>query len=81
MLWSRLAQILIAVLIVLGVGVGITTLVTPEVVRTFLAFFSPLWSAIGTLFVYFIFAVAWILTPLLNWIVEFLRGQELLINP
>ncbi|MBV7335782.1 DUF4129 domain-containing protein [Chloroflexi bacterium TSY] len=79
--WSRLTQILIAVLIVLGVGVGITALITPEVVRTFLAFFSPLWSAIVNLFVYFIFVVAWLLTPLINWLVEFLRGQELFINP
>ena len=75
--WSRLGQILVAVLITLGAGGVLTLLITPGSVLAFLGIFSPLWRLLGSIVFYIAFAILWALTPLLEWLASLVEGALL----
>jgi hypothetical protein len=71
--WPRFFQTLGAVGVVLAGAWGIAQVYTPAAIRTVLGWFSPLWNLIGLIASRVLFAIAWLLAPLLERMIVFLR--------
>lgn len=71
--WSRFAQLLLAVFGVLGGGALLARIYTPQNLRTFLGWFSPLWDLLGFIAFRIALLFVWLLAPVMNWIVNVLR--------
>ena len=76
--WPRMGQILASVLAVLGLGAAATSIYNPTTIRTFLGWFAPLWSFIGAILLRLLAFLFWLISPLLEWVVAWMR--DLLAN-
>ena len=74
----RVAQIVLVVLLILGIGVVAALIYSPANIRTFLGWFSPLWDLLTAILVGILYAIAWILAPLMEGLIRFL--QRLMAN-
>jgi uncharacterized membrane protein YccF (DUF307 family) len=71
--WPRFFQTLGAVGVILAGAWGIAQFYTPAAIRTVLSWFSPVWSLIGLIASRVLLAIAWVLAPLLERMILFLR--------
>ena len=76
--YARVAQIVVVVLLILGIGVVAALIYSPANIRTFLGWFSPLWDLLTAILVGILYAIAWILAPLIEGLIRFL--QRLIAN-
>ena len=76
--YARVAQIVFVVLLILGIGVVAALIYSPANIRTFLGWFSPLWNLLTAILVGILYAIAWILAPLIEGLIRFL--QRLMAN-
>lgn len=79
--WPRLAQIVATGTVILGVGALASLAYTPGNIRTVLGWFSPLWRLVGTMVGWLLFAVAWALTPMMEWLINTLRRLMARLGP
>lgn len=62
--WPRLAQIIATVLVTCGLGWLLAQLYSPQNIRTFLGWFSPVWRLLEAVLIRVLIAFVWMLTPL-----------------
>ncbi len=71
--WSNVAQIVLIAGVILGVGALAARVYSPNNIRTFLGWFSPLWNLLYSILVGILYGVVWILAPLLEALIRFLQ--------
>ncbi len=76
--WASVAQVVLIAGIILGLGAIAARIYSPANIRTFLGWFSPLWNLLDSILVAVLYAIAWILAPLMEGIIRFL--QRLMAN-
>ena len=74
--WPRLLQIVAAVTTILAVTWLLSAVYTIGTLRAFLRLFSPIWAVIGRLLTLLLTAIFWVITPLINRLLEFMNGLE-----
>jgi len=72
--WPRFVQIGAVTALFLGAGAWLATIYTPPAIRTVLfGWLAPLWTVLGLILARVVLLLAWVLAPLMNWLVETIR--------
>lgn len=66
--WDRFAQLWIVITGILATALAAATVYTPSVLRAILGWFGPLGRFFQWLLAQIVFAIFWLLTPLLEWL-------------
>lgn len=75
--WSRIGLVGGTVALTLGSALLLARLYTPENIRVVLAWFAPLWLAIGWLLLRILTIFVWLVSPLMEWIIAYFQSLEL----
>ncbi|MCB9137620.1 MAG: DUF4129 domain-containing protein [Caldilineaceae bacterium] len=71
--WPRFWEMLGAAGLTLGGAWALARFYTPAAIRTVLGWFSPLWNLLGAAAGYLLLGVAWLLTPIMEAVIAYLR--------
>lgn len=72
--WQRFGQLLVMIGATMGVVFEGAQIFTPVNVRTVLGWFSPLWNLLGTVAMWLFYTLFWLLVPLLERLIEYIRA-------
>lgn len=72
--WQRFGQLLLMIGTTLVVAIEGAAFYTPVNIRTVLGWFSPLWNFLGTIVLWIFYTLFWLLVPLLERLIEFVRS-------
>lgn len=72
--WPRFGQLLLMIGATMIVGIEGAAFYTPVNIRTVLGWFSPLWNLLGTVALWLFYTLFWLLVPVLERLIEFVRG-------
>ncbi len=72
--WRRFGQLLLMIGATMTVVLEGARLFTPVNVRTVLGWFSPLWNLLGTVAMWLFYTLFWLLVPILESLIEFVRA-------
>lgn len=70
--WDRLGQLALAVALTIGLSLALAGFLSPDRIRTILAFFNPIWSLLGDLFFLVLLALTFVLEKIVQWIFAWL---------
>ncbi len=70
--WDRLVQLALAVALTIGLSLALAGFLSPDRIRTILAFFDPLWNLLGNLFFLVLLALSFVLEKLIGWLFAWL---------
>jgi hypothetical protein len=70
--WDRLVQLALAVALTISLSLALAGFLSPERIRTILAFFDPLWNLLGDLFFLVLLALSFVLEKLMGWLFAWL---------
>jgi len=79
--WGRFGQLLVMIGITLATAMLSASFYTPTNIKTVLGWFSPLWNFLGTVFLLIFHTLFWLLIPILERIIEFVRGLLATLEP
>ena len=72
--WRRFAQLLVMLGATMAVAFEGAQIFTPANIRTVLGWFSPLWDLLGTAAMWLFYTLFWLLVPVLEWLIEYVRA-------
>lgn len=72
--WWRFGQLLIMVGGTLTAAIATAQLYTPANIKSVLGWFSPLWNLLGNFFLWLLYTFFWLVAPLLDRLIEFIRS-------
>lgn len=72
--WQRFGQLLLMIGATIAVVIEGGRRYTPANIRTVLGWFSPLWDLLGTVALWLFYTLFWLLVPVLERLIEFVRS-------
>ncbi|MCE7984677.1 MAG: DUF4129 domain-containing protein [Caldilinea sp. CFX5] len=72
--WRRFVQLVVMIGATLAVVFEGALIFTPANIRTVLGWFSPLWNFLGTVAMWIFYTLFWLLVPVLEWLIEYVRA-------
>ncbi len=79
--WWRFGQLLVMIGATLGAAIISARVYTPSNIKIVLSWFSPLWNLLGTIFLLIFHTLLWLLVPILERIIAFVRGLLANLEP
>lgn len=79
--WWRFGQLLIMIAGSMVMTMTTARLYTPANIKSVLGWFSPLWDVLGTLFLWLFYTLFWLLVPVLERLIEFIRSLLANLEP
>lgn len=79
--WSRFAQLLTLLGITVAALIGSARVYTPANIKTVLGWFSPLWNFLGAILLWIFYTVFWLVAPLLEQFIAFMRSLLANLEP
>lgn len=79
--WSRFTQLLILLGVTVAALIGSARVYTPANIKTVLGWFAPLWNFLGAILLWIFYTVFWLVGPLLDQLIAFLRALMADLEP
>ena len=79
--WWRFGQLLILIGATMATVISTARLYTPANIQTVLGWFSPLWNFLGALLLWIFYTLFWLVAPLLDRFIEFMRSLLANLEP
>ncbi|MCC6790022.1 MAG: DUF4129 domain-containing protein [Hyphomonadaceae bacterium] len=79
--WWRFGQLLFLIGATMATVISTARLYTPANIQTVLGWFSPLWNFLGALLLWIFYTLFWLIAPLLDRFIEFMRALLANLEP
>lgn len=79
--WSRFGQLLLLLGVTMAALISSARYYTPTNIKTVLGWFSPLWNFLGAILLWIFYTFFWLVAPLLDQLIVFLRALLANLEP